>query len=132
VPKASIAAVQGKCIAGGLLLAWPCDLIVAAENAEFSDPVVFLGIGGVEYHGHAWELGPRKAKEILFTGRAVTAREAEQTGMVNRVVELDRLQDETMDLARHIAQSRCSTSTTPATATRSPAPATRSSPALTR
>jgi enoyl-CoA hydratase/carnithine racemase len=104
VPKPSIAAVQGKCIAGGLLLAWPCDLIIAAENAEFSDPVVFLGIGGVEYHGHTWELGPRKAKEILFTGRAVTAREAEQTGMVNRVVDLDRLQDETMDLARHIAQ----------------------------
>ena len=104
VPKPSIAAVHGKCIAGGLLLAWPCDLIVAAENAEFSDPVVFLGIGGVEYHGHTWELGPRKAKEILFTGRAVTAREAEQTGMVNRVVALDRLQDETMELARHIAQ----------------------------
>ncbi|MGD0699348.1 MAG: enoyl-CoA hydratase [Trebonia sp.] len=104
VPKPSIAAVQGKCIAGGLLLAWPCDLIVAADNAEFSDPVVFLGIGGVEYHGHTWELGPRKAKEILFTGRAVTAREAEQTGMVNRVVALDRLRDETMELARHIAQ----------------------------
>jgi enoyl-CoA hydratase len=104
VPKPSIAAVQGKCIAGALLLVWPCDLIVAAENAEFSDPVVYMGIGGVEYHGHTWELGPRKAKEILFTGRPVTAREAEQTGMVNRVVPLDRLQDETMDLARHIAQ----------------------------
>jgi enoyl-CoA hydratase/carnithine racemase len=103
-PKPSIAAVQGKCIAGGLLLCWPCDLIIAAENAEFSDPVVFMGIGGVEYHGHTWELGPRKAKEILFTGRAVTAREAEQTGMVNRVVPLDRLTDETMELARHISQ----------------------------
>jgi enoyl-CoA hydratase len=104
VPKPSIAAVQGKCIAGGLLLVWPCDLIVAAENAEFSDPVIYMGIGGVEYHGHTWELGARKAKEILFTGRAVTAREAEQAGMVNRVVPLDRLGDETMDLARHIAQ----------------------------
>ena len=104
VPKPSIAAVQGKCIAGGLLLAWPCDLIIAAENAEFSDPVVFLGIGGVEYRGHTWELGPRKAKEILFTGRAVTAREAEQTGMVNRVVPLDRLPDETMELASRIAR----------------------------
>ena len=104
VPKPSIAAVQGKCIAGGLLLAWPCDLIVAAENAEFSDPVVFMGIGGVEYHGHTWELGPRKAKEILFTGRAVTAREAEQTGMVNRVVPLDRLTDETMELASQISR----------------------------
>jgi enoyl-CoA hydratase/carnithine racemase len=104
VPKPSIAAVQGKCIAGGLLLCWPCDLIVAAENAEFSDPVVFMGIGGVEYHGHTWELGPRKAKEILFTGRAVTAREAEQTGMVNRVVPLDELDTQTMELAAHIAQ----------------------------
>ena len=104
VPKPSIAAVQGKCIAGGLLLCWPCDLIVAAENAEFSDPVVLMGIGGVEYHGHTWELGARKAKEILFTGREVSAREAEQAGMVNRVVPLDRLQDETMELARHISQ----------------------------
>ena len=104
VPKPSIAAVQGKCIAGALLLVWPCDLIVAAENAQFSDPVVYLGIGGVEYHGHTWELGARKAKEILFTGREVSAREAEQAGMVNRVVPLDRLEDETMELARHISQ----------------------------
>ena len=104
VPKPSIAAVQGKCIAGGLLLCWPCDLIVAADNAEFSDPVVHMGIGGVEYHGHTWELGPRKAKEILFTGRAFTAEEAEQTGMVNRVVPLADLETATMDLARQIAR----------------------------
>ena len=62
VPKPSIAAVQGKCIAGALLLVWPCDLIVAAENAQFSDPVVYLGIGGVEYHGHTWELGARSPR----------------------------------------------------------------------
>ena len=104
VPKPSIAAVQGKCIAGGLLLCWPCDLIVAADNAEFSDPVVHMGIGGVEYHGHTWELGPRKAKEILFTGRAFTAEEAEKTGMVNRVVPLADLETATMDLARQIAR----------------------------
>src|SRR5215471_18882566 len=104
IPKPTIASVQGKAIAGALLLIWPCDLIVAAENAEFSDPVVFMGIGGVEYHGHTWELGARKAKEILFTGREVSAREAEQAGMVNRVVPLDRLEDETMELARHISQ----------------------------
>src|SRR5487761_1351263 len=60
IPKPSIAAVQGKCIAGGLMLCWPCDLIIAADNAEFSDPVVKMGIGGVEYHGHTWELGARK------------------------------------------------------------------------
>jgi enoyl-CoA hydratase/carnithine racemase len=104
VPKPSIAAVQGKCIAGGLLLCWPCDLIVAADNAQFSDPVVHMGIGGVEYHGHTWELGARKAKEILFTGRAVTAEEAEKVGMVNRVVPLDSLDAATMELAQQIAQ----------------------------
>ncbi|MEZ5152652.1 enoyl-CoA hydratase [Rhodococcus zopfii] len=103
IPKPSIAAVQGRCIAGGLLLCWPCDLIIASEDASFSDPVVLMGIGGVEYHGHTWELGPRKAKEILFTGRPVTAHEAEQTGMVNKVVPRDRLDEETRALATKIA-----------------------------
>lgn len=104
VPKPSIAAVQGKCIAGGLMLCWPCDLIVAAEDAQFSDPVVLMGIGGVEYHGHTWELGARKAKEILFTGRAMTAAEAERTGMVNRVVPRAELDTETRGLAEQIAR----------------------------
>lgn len=104
VPKPSIAAVQGACIAGGLLLCWPCDLIIAADNARFSDPVVSMGIGGVEYHGHTWELGARKAKELLFTGRSMTAQEAEQAGMVNRTVPLDKLYEETMALAAQIAE----------------------------
>ncbi|WNM31870.1 enoyl-CoA hydratase [Streptomyces sp. Li-HN-5-11] len=104
IPKPTIAAVQGKCIAAGLMLCWPCDLIVAAENAEFSDPVVHMGIGGVEYHGHTWELGPRKAKEILFTGRPLTAREAEQVGMVNKVVPLEALDKAALELAARIAK----------------------------
>lgn len=103
VPKPSIAAVQGRCIAGGLMLCWPCDLIVASEDALFSDPVVMMGIGGVEYHGHTWELGPRKAKEILFTGRALTAEEGERVGMVNRVVPRDQLDASTRELAEQIA-----------------------------
>jgi len=103
VPKPSIAAVQGVCIAGGLLLAWPCDLIIAADNAKFSDPVVNMGIGGVEYHGHTWEFGARKAKEMLFTGRAMTAEEAERIGMVTKVVALDDLRTETRALAEEIA-----------------------------
>jgi enoyl-CoA hydratase len=102
-PKPSIAAVQGRCIAGGLMLCWPCDLIIAAEDALFSDPVVLMGIGGVEYHGHTWELGARKAKELLFTGRALTAQEAERTGMVNKVVPRDKLDAETRALAEQIA-----------------------------
>jgi enoyl-CoA hydratase len=104
VPKPSIAAVQGVCIAGGLLLCWPCDLIIAADNAKFSDPVVSMGIGGVEYHGHTWEWGARKAKEMLFTGRAMGAKEAEAIGMVTRVVPLDELRALTRALAAEIAK----------------------------
>ncbi len=104
VPKPSIAAVQGKCIAGGLMLCWPCDLIVAAENAEFSDPVLTMGICGVEYHAHTWEFGARKAKELLFTGGSLNAQEAERIGMVNKVVPLDDLTSATMELAHRIAE----------------------------
>ena len=104
IAKPSIAAVQGVCIAGGLLLAWPCDLIVAADDARFSDPVALMGIGGVEYHGHTWELGPRLAKEVLFTGRAVSAEEALKVGMVNRVVPKQDLQSATRQLALEIAR----------------------------
>lgn len=104
VPKPSIAAVQGACIAGGLMLCWPCDLIVAAENAFFSDPVVRMGIGGVEYHGHTWEFGARKAKELLFTAGRFDAHEAHRLGMVNRVVPTEKLEEETFALARQIAE----------------------------
>ncbi len=103
IPKPSIAAVQGACIAGGLMLAWPCDLIVAADNARFSDPVVLMGIGGVEYHGHTWELGARKAKEILFMASSITAEEARELGMVNRVVPVDELQNTAREMALRIA-----------------------------
>lgn len=103
VPKPSIAAVQGVCIAGGLLLCWPCDMIIAADNAKFSDPVVSMGIGGVEYHGHTWEWGARKAKEMLFTGRAMGAQEAAAIGMVTQVVPLDELRAESRALASEIA-----------------------------
>jgi enoyl-CoA hydratase len=104
IPKPSIAAVQGACIAGGLLLVWPCDLIVAADNARFSDPVVLMGIGGVEYHGHTWELGARKAKEMLFTAKPVDAQEAQRRGMVNRVVPLAELDQQARALALEIAK----------------------------
>lgn len=105
IPKPTIAAVQGKCIAGGLMLCWPCDLIVASDDALFSDPVVRMGVGGVEYHGHTWELGPRRAKEMLFTAKPVNAQDALALGMVNRVVPRERLRDEALELAAEIAQN---------------------------
>jgi enoyl-CoA hydratase len=104
LPKPTIAMVQGACIAGGLMLAWCCDLIVAADDAFFADPVVKMGIPGVEYFAHPFVMGPRAAKEFLFTADRVTADRALQLGMVNRVVPRDNLGSETMELAGRIAQ----------------------------
>ena len=103
LPKPTIAQVHGKVIAGGLMLVWPCDLVVASEDATFSDPVVAFGVNGVEYFAHAFELGPRRAKELLFTGEPIGAEEARAIGMVNRVVPRDRLEAETLELASRIA-----------------------------
>jgi enoyl-CoA hydratase len=104
LPKPSIAMVQGACIAGALMLAWCCDLIVAADDAFFADPVVKMGIPGVEYFAHPFVLGPRIAKEFLFTGDRISAQRGYELGMVNRVVPRDQLEAETMALAGRIAQ----------------------------
>ncbi|RZK71660.1 MAG: enoyl-CoA hydratase [Rhodococcus sp. (in: high G+C Gram-positive bacteria)] len=103
IPKPTIAMIQGACIAGGLMLAWVCDLIVASDDAFFSDPVVRMGIPGVEYFAHPWMLGPRFAKEILFTGDRFTAQRAYEVGMVNRVVPRGDLEQETLAIAGRIA-----------------------------
>ncbi|BAH52786.1 enoyl-CoA hydratase [Rhodococcus opacus] len=103
IPKPTIAMIQGACIAGGLMLAWVCDLIVASDDAFFSDPVVRMGIPGVEYFAHPWMLGPRFAKEILFTGDRFTAQRAYEVGMVNHVVPRENLETETLAIAGRIA-----------------------------
>ncbi|WP_051406813.1 enoyl-CoA hydratase [Nocardia sp. CNY236] len=103
IPKPTIAMVHGACIAGGLMLAWVCDLIVASDDAFFSDPVVRMGIPGVEYFAHPWVMGPRAAKEFLFTGDRFSAAQAKEWGMVNRVVPRADLESETLALAEKIA-----------------------------
>jgi enoyl-CoA hydratase len=102
-PKPTIAQVQGYCIMGGLMLASCCDLIIAAEDALFADRSVRWGGPHVQYFTMPWELGPRKAKEYLFTGDYLTAQEALQLGLVNRVVKRDELEEETARLAQRIA-----------------------------
>ena len=103
LPKPTIVQVQGKVIAGGLMLVWPFDLVVASDDAEFSDPVVAFGVNGHEFFTHVWELGARKAKELLFTGAAFSARECHRLGMVNHVVPRDELETFTLALAERIA-----------------------------
>jgi enoyl-CoA hydratase len=103
LPKPTIAQVHGKTLAGGLMLMWVCDIVVASEDALFSDPVVAMGANGVEYFAHPWELGHRKAKELLFTGDWLSAQEAKGLGMVNQVVPREELEGFTLRMAEKIA-----------------------------
>src|ERR1700683_479841 len=104
LPKPAIAMVQGACIAGGLMLAWVCDLIVASDDAFFADPVVRMGIPGVEYFAHPFAMPARIAKEMLFLGDKMSAERALAVGMINRVVPAPRLREETLAIAVRIAQ----------------------------
>jgi enoyl-CoA hydratase/carnithine racemase len=101
--KPTIAAVQGSCIAAGLMLACMCDLIMAADDAVFQNPVLKMTGAGVELLVEPWELGVRKAKEFLFTGDKLDAHEAWRLGLVNRVVPAAELADSAMALARQVA-----------------------------
>lgn len=105
-PKPTIAQVQGACVAAGFMVANMCDLLVAADDAFFSDPVTHtLGAAATEVLIHPWVLGLRQAKELLFTGERLGAAQAKELGMVNRVVPAERLAEEAMALAQRIAQA---------------------------
>jgi enoyl-CoA hydratase len=101
--KPTIAAVQGSCVAAGLMLACMCDLIVAADNAIFQNPVLRMTGAGVELLVEPWELGIRKAKEFLWTGEKIDAQEAWRLGLVNRVVPTEELPARVKELAERIA-----------------------------
>ncbi len=104
LPKPTIAQVHGACIAGALMLAWSCDLIVASDDAFFADPVVRMGLPGVEFFAHPFVMNPRKAKEFLFLGDRMSAEEALRVGMINRVVPRDELAQAVTDMANRIAE----------------------------
>jgi enoyl-CoA hydratase len=104
IPKPTIAQVHGGCIAGGLMLAWVCDLIVASDDAFFQDPVLQMGFPGLEYFAHTFELNTRIAKEFLFLGERMGAQRAYEMGMLNRVVPRDELAGEVRKIAERIVQ----------------------------
>lgn len=104
LPKPTIAQVHGHCVAAGLMLACMCDLIVCDETARFSNPVLQMALAGVQLLVEPWELGARKAKELLWTAEVLSAEEAGRLGLVNRVVPSARLEEEVTALARRIAE----------------------------
>ena len=103
--KITIAQVHGDVYAAGLMLMWACDLIVASEEVRFADVVgTRLGMCGVEYFAHPWEIGPRKTKELMLTGDSIDAEEAYRLGMVSKIFPVDELGDRTLEFARRIAE----------------------------
>lgn len=101
--KPTIAAVQGSCVAAGLMLACMCDLIVAADDATFQNPVLRMTGAAVEVLVEPWELGVRKAKEFLFLGETFDAETARSLGLVNTVVARDALAATAREWAERIA-----------------------------
>jgi enoyl-CoA hydratase len=105
IKKPIVAAVSGWCLGGGCEMAMACDLIVASESAQFGQPEINLGVmpgaGGTQRLTRA--IGKSKAMEMVLTGRYLSAREAEQAGLVCRVVPAEVYLDEAMQLAREIA-----------------------------
>lgn len=103
--KITLAQVHGEVYAAGLMLMWACDLIVAADDVRFADVVgTRLGMCGVEYFAHPWELGPRKTKELMLTGDSLSVEEAHALGMVSKVFPPDELADRTLEFAQRIAR----------------------------
>jgi enoyl-CoA hydratase len=98
-----VAMVQGGCIAGGLMLAWVCDLIIASDDAFFQDPVLRMGVPGVEYFAHAFELPPRVARELLLLGERMPAERAYTLGMVNRIFPRAELREGVARIAAELA-----------------------------
>jgi len=96
-PKPTLAMVEGYCIYAGWMLAAAMDVIFAAEDAQF------LG-GFVEYNTIPWDIGVRKAKELVFESRFIPAAEAERLGLVNRVVPAGELERESLAWARRVAE----------------------------
>ena len=105
LPMPTIAAITGYSLGGGLELALSCDLRIAADSAQMGQPEILLGIitgaGGTQRLSRL--IGPSRAKDLIFTGRLVSAVEALQMGLVNEVVESDRVLDRALELARMLA-----------------------------
>jgi len=106
VRKPVIAAVSGFALGGGCELAMMCDFIIAADNARFGQPEIKLGIipgaGGTQRLPRA--VGKAKAMDLALTGRMMDATEAERSGLVSRVVPLDKLMDEALGAALMISE----------------------------
>jgi enoyl-CoA hydratase len=102
LPKPTIAAVRGYCLAGGCELAMACDMIVSGESGRFGEPEIRYGSGPVTLL-MPFILGQKKTNELLFTGDMIDAEAAERAGMINRVVADDQVDAEVEALVAKIA-----------------------------
>src|SRR5260370_13921126 len=100
-----MAQVHGRVYAAGVRVMWAWELMVAAGTTAVGDVVgTGLGMGGVECFAHPWELGPRRAKELMLTGDSIDADEAHRIGMVSKIFPEAELAGRTLMFARRVAR----------------------------
>ncbi len=106
IPKPVIAMVNGFALGGGCELAMACDIIIASENAQFGQPEIRVGVipgaGGTQILPRL--IGEKKAKELIFTGNLITAKEALELGLVNKVVPQEKLKETVIEMANALLQ----------------------------
>ncbi|HEX5192141.1 MAG TPA: enoyl-CoA hydratase-related protein [Solirubrobacteraceae bacterium] len=102
LPKPTIAAIHGYCLAGGCDLAMACDMIIAADDTKIGEPEIRYGSGPVTML-MPFLIGQKKCNELLFTGDVIDAVEAERIGLINRVVDADELEDAVQELVAKLA-----------------------------
>lgn len=101
--KPVIAMVRGYCLGGACDMALSCDLILAADDASFGEPEIRFG-GGSAFLIMPYLIGMRRTKELLFTGDRIAAHEAERLGLINHVVPVANLEEQTIRLCEHLAR----------------------------
>lgn len=103
ITKPTIAQVHGHCLYGASKIPWMCDIVICSEDAVFANGAARMAVSGVEIFWEPWVLGVRKAKELLFTGDPIDAKELYRLGAINKIVPREKLDEEVMHMARRIA-----------------------------
>jgi enoyl-CoA hydratase len=116
LPKVTVAQVHGYAIGGGALLATCCDITITSPDAGISYPEGWMGMDDIDSHPWTWMVGPKRAQDLLITGRRVSGVEAKELGLATEVVDTSRLEGHVLEVAARVVQAERASSGFPSRA----------------